>query len=263
MIVMPWLSPGIHKLRRAAEGRSFSKSFYSFKSTNAKARSSATMAWPSPNEILINAERLVSDAEHLHSQDRCRSAATLIVVALEQMGAFVEALTLETYPDAPIHMGIFGTKANSHAKRQDALAGHVMNFAFSQFMLRVMTEAYVLENGSWSADNFLSWLLQAPLYTLTEKQQREQRQCPDIATANLLMHLTRTNQLKELREYGLYENANRMFSDAEIEQTIKLARQVRSILTRSHVVPEPLQMAGVNMPKNLVFDAAARKMHSK
>jgi hypothetical protein len=50
---------------------------------------------PSSAEILSNAERLISDA-----QGRCRSAATLIVHALEQMGEFVEALTLETYPNA-------------------------------------------------------------------------------------------------------------------------------------------------------------------
>ena len=49
----------------------------------------------------------------------CRSAATLTVVALEPMGAFVEVLTLEKYPDAEVHMGIFGDRANSHAKRQD------------------------------------------------------------------------------------------------------------------------------------------------
>jgi hypothetical protein len=33
-------------------------------------------------------------------------------VALEQLGAFVEALTREKYPDAVVHMGIFGANAN-------------------------------------------------------------------------------------------------------------------------------------------------------
>jgi hypothetical protein len=111
-----------------------------------------------------------------------------------------------------------------------------------------MTEAYISEAGSWSEDKFLSWILQSAPYALTEKQQQDQRQCPDIATANLLMHLTRTNLLKELREYGFYQNASRVFSNAEIERTLELARQVRSILARSYVVPEPLQMAGINMP---------------
>jgi AbiV family abortive infection protein len=47
----------------------------------------------SANEILVNAERLISDAEHLYADGRSRSAATLLVVALEQMGAFVEQLS--------------------------------------------------------------------------------------------------------------------------------------------------------------------------
>jgi AbiV family abortive infection protein len=79
----------------------------------------------STNELLLNAERLLFDAQFLFAGGRCRSAATLTVVALEQMGAFVEVLTLKRYPDAEVHMGIFGDRANSHAKRQDALAGHV------------------------------------------------------------------------------------------------------------------------------------------
>ena len=106
------------------------------------------MASPSSNEILVNADRLISDAAHLHAAGRCRSAATLIVAALEQMGAFVEAITFETYPTAQVHMGIFGKRANSHAKRQDALAGHVMNFALGQFTLRVMAEVYVSRDHS-------------------------------------------------------------------------------------------------------------------
>ena len=66
----------------------------------------------SPNDFLVNAERLISDAEHLYADGRSRSAATLIVVALEQMGAFVETLTIEEYPDAKVHMGIFGNSKN-------------------------------------------------------------------------------------------------------------------------------------------------------
>jgi hypothetical protein len=97
-----------------------------------------------PKEYLANAERLVSDAAHLHAEGRARSAATLIVVALEQMGEFVEALTKISYPDAEVHMGIFGNKANTHAKRQDALAGHVMNYAFGAFFNRTMGRRYAL-----------------------------------------------------------------------------------------------------------------------
>ena len=68
--------------------------------------------------------------------------------------------------------------------------------------------------------------------TLTDKQQQEQRECPDIATGHLLMHLTRTNRLKDLREYGLYQHVRQTFSDAEIGQIIELAAKVRAILGR-------------------------------
>jgi AbiV family abortive infection protein len=205
----------------------------------------------SANELLLNAERLLSDAQSLFVGGRCRSAATLTVVALEQMGAFVEVLTLEKYPDAEVHMGIFGDRANSHAKRQDALAGHVFNYAQGEFAARVLAQAYFSEHGWTNPDGFMPWLLSRSKQnsvTLTDKQQQEQRECPDIATGHLLMHLTRTNRLKDLREYGLYEHVRQTFSDAEIGQIIELAAKVRAILAKSYVVPEPFKMAGVNMP---------------
>jgi AbiV family abortive infection protein len=222
--------------------------------------SSAGTKVASAKELLANAERLISDAEHLHAQGRCRSAATLVVVALEQMGAFVEALTLEKYPSAQLHMGIFGDKANSHARRQDALAGHVFGFAHSQFTIRAMVETYVSQTGATNEGGFLPWLLQPVTRTLTLEQQEAQRQCPDIATANLLIGLTRANVLKELREYGLYENSSRKFSDSEIKRAIELAQDVRAILAKSDVVPEPVQLVGVNMPEGLVLDPVTRKL---
>ena len=205
----------------------------------------------SANELLLNAERLLSDAQFLFAGGRCRSAATLTVVALEQMGAFVEVLTLEKYPDAEVHMGIFGDRANSHAKRQDALAGHVFNYTQGQFLARVLAQAYFSEHGWTNPDGFMPWLLSRSKQnsvTLTDKQQQEQRECPDIATGHLLMHLTRTNRLKDLREYGLYQHVRQTFSDAEIGQIIELAAKVRAILAKSDVVPKPMQLAGVNMP---------------
>jgi hypothetical protein len=201
----------------------------------------------SANDFLVNAERLISDAEYLIADSRARSAATLTVVALEQMGAFVEALTIETYPDAKVHMGIFGSNANLHAKRQDALAGHVFNFVRAQSTSRILAEAYIAEHGSMNPDKFVPWMLQNQPYSLTEKQQEQERECPDIAAGNVLMHFTRTNVLKDLREYGFYENTNREFSDALIRQTMDLAKKVRAILSKSWVVSEPLQLAGVNL----------------
>jgi hypothetical protein len=71
---------------------------------------------------------------------------------------------------------------------------------------------------------------------------------PRYSHGHLLMHLTRTNRLKDLREYGLYEHVRQTFSDTEIGQIIELAAKVRAILAKSWVVPEPLKLAGVNMP---------------
>jgi hypothetical protein len=205
-----------------------------------------------PPDFLANAERLISDAKHMHEGGRSRSAATLIVVAIEQLGAFVEALTKETYPDADVHMGIFGENANAHAKRQDALASHIMNYAFGQYVLTVMSKRFALEGGT-SEEEFLSWLIRTAPHDFSDEEEQEQRECPNIAAANLLMRVVRTNQLKELREYGLYENTNKRFSEAAVKQTIELAAKVREMLAMSWVVPEALRLAGVNMPEGQVI----------
>jgi hypothetical protein len=200
-------------------------------------------------DLLSNAERLISDAEYLHAEGRARSAATLIVVALEQLGAFVEVLTREKYPEATVHMGIFGSNANAHAKRQDALAAHVMNFAFGNFMVKVYAKKFL--QGSLDGEDFGSWLIRTGPYELSQKEQLEQRQCPDIAAAHILMHLVRTKRLKDLREFGLYENTDTKFADEEIRKTIGLASRIREILSRSWVTPEVMQLVGVNMPEGI------------
>jgi hypothetical protein len=58
-----------------------------------------------------------------------------------------------------------------------------------------------------------------------------------------------------LREYGLYENVEMKFSDAAIMQVIELAERVRTILEKSKtwVAPEPMQIAGINMPEGQVL----------
>ena len=207
-----------------------------------------------PKEYLANAERLVSDAAHLREQGRARSAATLTVVALEQMGQFVETMTKVSYPDAEVHMGIFGIKANAHAKRQDALAGHVMNYAFGAFHTRIMAKRYVLELGSNPSEDFVAWLIRTKHRQLTDDELLDEKSCPDIKTANILMHFVRSNILKDLREYGLYEDNARVFTKQQIEQAIDLASKVRAILEKSWVSPEPFQLAGVNMPEGLVLE---------
>src|SRR4029079_19260325 len=147
------------------------------------------------------------------------SAATLIVVALEQMGAFVEVFTKEQYPDASVHMGVFGKGANAHAKRKDALAAHVIYFAVNGF--NAMIKNYIVANGHAAVQRlttdeglaeFILWVNKGN-GALTEKQMQEQQKCPDMATAQLLLDAVRTNRLKELREYGLYEHENQPFSE--------------------------------------------------
>src|SRR5215468_7867188 len=86
------------------------------------------------DDILANAERLLDDARALYDGGRTRSAATLVAHALEQLGAFAQAFTLEKYPDVTVRLGLFGDKPNAHARRQDALVAHVYHFAFGSAM---------------------------------------------------------------------------------------------------------------------------------
>ncbi|MTV12501.1 MULTISPECIES: hypothetical protein [Bradyrhizobium] len=199
---------------------------------------------------LANAERLLSDAECLHTAGRSRSASTLIVVALEQMGEFVEALTRQTYPDADVHMGIFGAKANAHAKRQDALAGHVMNYAFGAYAGRIMAKRLAVDGVA--EENVVEYMLRTQPHHFTDEEQALQGSCPDIEAAQRLMHYVRSNMLRDLREFGLYENNNRTFSTDEIAHMLELASRVRGILRRSWVTPEPFGLVGVNIPEGAI-----------
>jgi hypothetical protein len=205
-------------------------------------------------DILSNAERLISDATHMHAEGRSRSAATLIVVALEQLGAFVEALTRETYPEAVLHIGIFGDRANAHAKRQDALGAHVLNYVMGLETARCLWEEYFEKTRSNDADldTFLKWLRTRRPIEFSAAQQERQRNNPDIVAANALMRAVSTHRSQHLREYGLYENVARTFSDASVGEIIELAARVREILSRAPVLPETMQIAGINMPTGLI-----------
>jgi AbiV family abortive infection protein len=208
-----------------------------------------------PADLLTNAERLISDAEFLFKHGRVRSAATLVVVALEQMGAFVETSTKAEYPDAVVHMDIFGKNANAHAKRQDALAAHVMSFALGSFAIKIGTEDFILTHGrAASDDEFIEWMTKRHRKGgFTEKQKQEMREYPDLVVANTLLQALRINRLQQLREYGLYEDANKQFSDTAVAQVIDLAAKVREILTRSFMAPDVIQIAGINMPEGLMI----------
>lgn len=205
-------------------------------------------------DILKNAERLIADAELLYSQGSARSAATLIVHALEQMGEFVEALTLEKYPNAEVRMGLFN-QPNRHAKRQDALVAHVLNFAIAQTAAIFYSEKYAQEHGAVTDDgHYLNWFSKNSSLALTEEQQQRWLQSPNLKTAHRLLHLTRTGVLKGLREYGSYENTERAFSENEVHHVLELASKVRVILGNSFVASEPPEMAGVNMPEGLTIE---------
>jgi hypothetical protein len=206
------------------------------------------------SDILSNAERLSSDAAYLHAAGRSRSAATLIVVALEQLGAFVEALTKETYPEAVAHIGIFGDRANAHAERQDALAAHLLNFVLGEQTSICLWEKYLEETKDTDLDpeRFLKWLLAKPSIEFDPAQKERTRKNPDVVAANTLMHVVSTNRLRHLREYGLYENATLKFSDTFVGNIIELTAQARVILARAPVLPEAMQIAGINMPEGLV-----------
>ena len=218
----------------------------------------------SANELLLNAERLLSDAPVSFRGWSVPVAVTLTVVALEQMGAFVEVLTLEKYPDAEVHMGIFGDggerscKAARHFSGTRSLTTHRAS-SWREFSRRPIFRNTVGQILTASCLGYCRGAKQNSV-TLTDKQQQEQRECPDIATGHLLMHLTRTNRLKDLREYGLYQHVRQTFSDAEIGQIIELAAKVRAILAKSDVVPEPMQdePASICRIRRQVHDADTR-----
>jgi AbiV family abortive infection protein len=207
-----------------------------------------------PADLLSNAERLISDAELLFKRGRVRSAATLVVVALEQMGASVEVSTKAEYPDAVIHMDIFGKGANKHAKRQDALAAHVHYFAGHDLLLRTLFQNFIAANDETLLPNdveqlreaFTSWLKEPR--ELTEAQSKEYDNYPDVAAARQLLQAVRTNKLQELREYGLYQDV-KPFSDDEVREALRLATKIREILSRSYNAPNAPRIAGINMPE--------------
>jgi hypothetical protein len=211
----------------------------------------------SPDSILENADRLISDARFMHEAGRSRSAATLIVVALEQMGSYVEELTGEKYPDAVVHMGIFGDSTNAHSRRQDALAGHVVSVAMGDLTTDFLWEIFLDKtHGCCDREKFLQCLRKSVPIEFRPEQKQRMKESPELKAASLLMHLVRQGHLKKLREYGLYENSKFQFTSESIQKVIELAGQVRAILVRSPelVTPEPLQWAGINMPDNLFLD---------
>jgi hypothetical protein len=204
-------------------------------------------------DVLSNAERLISDAAHLHAEGRSRSAATLIVVALEQLGAFVEILTREKYPNAVLHIGIFGEKANAHAKRQDALAAHVLNFALGAQTVMCLAEKYYEETEGADPEGILEWAKTALSIEFSPAQKKRMKECPDVVVAYKLMDAVKTSHLKSLREYGLYEDTGVMFSDASVGEMIVLTAKVREILSRAPILSETMKIAGINMPEGLVI----------
>src|SRR5262245_11673820 len=127
-------------------------------------------------DILANADRLISDARFMHEAGRSRSAATLIVAALEQMGSYVEELTREQYPDGVVHMGIFGKKPNAHSRRQDALAGYVMSVATGKLTNDFCWEIFMdRTNGCCDRDKFFQWLKSAVPLEFREDQKQRMR----------------------------------------------------------------------------------------
>jgi hypothetical protein len=203
---------------------------------------------PMTSDILENADRLISDARHLHEVGRSRSAATLIVVAIEQFGAFVEALAKEKFTDPVVHLGLFGDKANAHAKRQDALAAHVFNWTMGRLGDQFCWEIFIEKTGCRDTNQFLQWLKTAVPIEFKEEQKQRMRKDHELQMAGLLMRLTKENRLKDLREYGLYENSKSRFSDSAIKQVIELADVVRQILlkSREEITSQPMEVLDWN-----------------
>jgi hypothetical protein len=105
-----------------------------------------------------------------------------------------------------------------------------MSYAFWHFMLTVMSKRFVLEDPS--DEEFIEWLIRAAPHHLSDEEKTQQRECPNITAAQLLTHVVRTNRLKELREYRLYENTKRKFSEAAVTRATDLAARVRQMLAK-------------------------------
>jgi hypothetical protein len=192
-----------------------------------------------PDDILANAERLISDARHLFDGGRSRSAATLIVVALEQFGAFVEAFTRDKYPDVSVQMGLFGDKANAHAKRQDALVSYLLWYSIGTASAYVAHQTFIEQTGGGDDEKFREWFRTRRFFGLTAAQAEVLNDHPFTKTANLLLDLARTKRLQHLREFGLYETVETRFCDADIAQALELAETIRQILALSQRVAMP------------------------
>jgi hypothetical protein len=205
------------------------------------------------DDILANAERLLDDARYLYDDGRARSAATLVVVALEQLGAFVEAFTHEKYPDVAVSLGLFGHKPNAHAKRQDALAAHVLHcglavagsiacWAFAEQMEGTNLDYEQYEEWRKNRlhdfkENLDEWLVNVRDLMFTDAQRKVMNEHPYMKAANLLLGLARMNRLQQLREFGLYENVETKFSDEAVRQVLELASVVHVMLKQSRHMP--------------------------
>ena len=145
-------------------------------------------------------------------------------------------------------MGLFGDKANAHAKRQDALAAHVFNWAMGRLGDQFCWELFVEKTGCGDTKQFLQWLQTTAPIEFKEEQKQRMRKDHELQMAGLLLRLTKENRLRDLREYGLYENSKSRFSDSAIKQAIELADVVRQMLlkSREEIASQPMEVLDWN-----------------
>ena len=125
------------------------------------------------------------------------------------------------------------------------------------YVLTTVTSEFAFEiffnkTGCGDIDKFTHWFTSGPKpIEFTAAQKQRMRDNADFKAANLLLSMARDRRLKQLREFGLYENVEYMFSDAAVGQTLDLAERIQRILVKSRdfPLPEPLKIAGINMPK--------------
>ena len=206
------------------------------------------------DDILANAERLLDDARALYDGGRTRSAATLVVHALEQLGAFAQACTREKYPDVTVSSGLFGNKRSAHARRQDALVTQVCylaNGSASSFLVHwTFAEETAGSKFDWEQyeewcrnhhrddEKFSEWLGNGRRFKYSDAQMKVVNEHPWTKAANSLLDLAHKNQLEQLRDFGLYLNVQK-FSDEAIGQVLELAAVVHDMLKRSRHAAMP------------------------
>jgi hypothetical protein len=148
-------------------------------------------------------------------------------------------------------MGLFGDKANAHSTRQDALAAHVFGWKMGNYAEQFTAEIFTRRTmGCCDIDQYHRWLTRSTPISFSTEQKDRMRDDRELSAAGFLMRLTRQNRLRDLREFGTYQDSNCRFSDAAVHQVIELAGAISKMVetSRDRIAPAPIKLFDPNWP---------------